>query len=191
MMSPRTKKVSSNPLDAYEQSNLATWQKQTGRQPGECSDQRKTVSTLNTMKHGIYASRFLTPDEQELFEAMIERFHEEYALNGSADFMQLELVCLYYTQLGRAVALEDWQTADRIDGMIRRHLSDLKATKRTREGEAAPGAQGMSATDWANQLLQRVKARKEEADATKTKTGRKKTPETLQRTPVESEEEHA
>ncbi len=162
----------------------------TGRTPGGRSSPN-SASRMNNMKHGIYASRFLTPDEQEIFEAMIDRFLDEYALNDSADFMQLELVCLYYTQLGRAIALEDWQTADRLDAMMRRHLADLKATKRTREGEATPGAQGMNATDWANQLLQRVKARKEEADAIAGSAGSEKTPETVQRTPDESGEEHA
>lgn len=162
----------------------------TGRTPGGRSSPN-SASRMNNMKHGIYASRFLTTDEQEIFEAMIDRFHEEYALNDSADFMQLELVCLYYTQLGRAIALEDWQTADRLDGMMRRHLADLKATKRTREGEATPGAQGMSATDWASQLLQRVKARKEEADAAPNTADPVKTPETVQRIPAGSGEPHA
>ncbi|MHB9129754.1 MAG: hypothetical protein ACYDBB_01520 [Armatimonadota bacterium] len=162
----------------------------TGRTPGGRSSPN-SASRMNNMKHGIYASRFLTTDEQEIFEAMVDRFHEEYALNDSADFMQLELICLYFTQLGRAIALEDWQTAERLDAMMRRHLSDLKATKRTREGEATPGAQGMNAADWANQLLQRVKARKDEVDVAECKPGTKKTPETVQRTPAESGEEHA
>jgi len=162
----------------------------TGRTPGGRSSPN-SASRMNNMKHGIYASRFLTTDEQEIFEAMVDRFHEEYALNDSADFMQLELICLYFTQLGRAIALEDWQTAERLDAMMRRHLSDLKATKRTREGEATPGTQGMNATDWANQLLQRVKARKDEVNAAERTPGAKKTPETVQRTPAESGEEHA
>ncbi len=173
-----------------EMTALGRLQRVTGRTPGGRSSPN-SASRMNNMKHGIYASRFLTTDEQEIFEAMIDRFHEEYALNDSADFMQLELVCLYYTQLGRAIALEDWQTADRLDGMMRRHLADLKATKRTREGEATPGAQGMSATDWASQLLQRVKARKDEAEATERASSTVKTPETVQRIPAEVEDEHA
>ena len=177
-------------LNNRELTALGRLQRVTGRTPGGRSSPN-SASRMNNMKHGIYASRFLTPDEQEIFEAMIDRFLDEYALNDSADFMQLELVCLYYTQLGRAIALEDWQTADRLDAMMRRHLADLKATKRSREGEATPGAQGMNATDWANQLLQRVKARKEEADAIAGSADSEKTPETVQRIPDESGEEHA
>lgn len=162
-------------LTSRELDYLGRLQRVTGRTPGQRSSPN-SASRLNNMKHGIYASRFLTPEEQDIFEAMIDRFHEEYALNDSADFMQLELVCLYYTQMGRAIALEDWETAERLDRMMRRHLADLKATKRTREGEATPGAQGMSATDWANQLLQRVKARKDEVDANERNAGATKTP---------------
>lgn len=177
-------------LTSRELDHLGRLQRVTGRTPGGRSAPN-SASRMNNMKHGIYASRFLTTEEQEIFEAMIDRFHEEYALNQSADFMQLELVCLYYTQLGRAIALEEWQTADRLDAMMRRHLADLKATKRTREGDATPGTQGMNATDWANQLLQRVKARKDEVDAAERTPGVKKTPETVQRTPAESGEDHA
>lgn len=177
-------------LTIRELTYLGRLQRVTGRIPGERSSPN-SASRMNNMKHGIYASRFLTPEEQEIFETMIDRFHEEYALNDSADFMQLELVCLYYTQMGRAIALEDWETAERLDRMMRRHLADLKATKRTREGEATPGAQGMSATDWASQLLQRVKARKEEADAAPNTADPVKTPETVQRIPAEAEDEHA
>ena len=177
-------------LTSRELDYLGRLQRVTGRKPGERSSSN-SASSMNNMKHGIYSSRFLTTDEQEIFEAMIDRFHEEYALNNSADFMQLELVCLYFTQLGRAITLEDWQTAERLDAMMRRHLADLKATKRTREGEAAPGAQGMNAADWANQLLQRVKDRKDELDSAECKSAAKKTLKSLPRTPDEETSDHA
>ncbi len=179
------------PMDSYEQKNLSAWENRTGRTRGQLPDKRTTVSTLNPMKHGIYASRFLTSEEKEIFESMVERFHAEYVLNSSADFIQLELACLYYTQLGRAIALEEWQTAERIDSMMRRHLADLKATKKSREGDTTPGsAQAMNATEWAQQLLEKVKARKDEIDAAEIKSGKKKMLERLQRTSEEGDDDH-
>jgi hypothetical protein len=65
---------------------------------------------------------------------MIERFRQEYEFNSSTDLLQLELVCLYYLQIGRAIVLEEWKTANYLDLMLRRHLSDLMATRKSRGG---------------------------------------------------------
>jgi len=63
----------------------------------------------NSLVHGIYADRFLSPEERPLFETII-------------------------TQLSG-----DWDAAEKLDRMIRCHLKDLKATKIAREGETAKG----------------------------------------------------
>jgi hypothetical protein len=179
------------PMDSFEKRNLSVWEKKACRTRGQLPDNRPEVSTLNRMKHGIYAARFLTAEEKEIFESMIERFHAEYVLNSSADFIQLELACLYYTQLGRAIALEEWQTAERLDTMMRRHLADLKATKKSREGETHPGSvQSSNVNEWAQQLLEKVKARKDEIDAAEIKSGKKKMLERLQRTPEMTDNDH-
>jgi len=177
------------PMDSFEKRNLSVWEKKACRTRGQLPDSRPEVSTLNRMKHGIYAARFLTNDEKVIFESMIERFHAEYVLNTSADFIQLELACLYYTQLGRAIALEEWQTAERIDSMMRRHLTDLKTIKKSRVGDTAPkGEQEMNATEWAQQLLEKVKARKDEIDADEIKSEKLKMLERLQRNDIKPDE---
>jgi transcription termination factor NusB len=187
----KRKNKEEEPMDSFEQKNLSAWENRTGRTRGQLPDNRPAVSTLNNMKHGIYAGRFLTAEEKEIFESMIERFHAEYVLNSSADFIQLELACLYYTQLGRAIALEEWQTAERIDSMMRRHLTDLKTIKKSRVGDTAPkGEQEMNATEWAQQLLEKVKARKDEIDADEIESGKKKMLERLQRTPEMTDDDH-
>lgn len=106
----------------------------------------------NALKHGIYADRFLTPEERQLFDAIITQLHEDFVFNKSSDFMQVELVAVYFLKLERAQEAGDWDAAERLDRMIRCHLKDLKATKIAREGEEPKGPQSTPA-EWASSLL--------------------------------------
>ena len=102
-----TRKRKEEELDSvtvYECRNIPSWH----HQQESTVAGRDTVSTPNAMIHGVYASQFLTSAEQVLFDDIIERFHDEYELNSVADFMQLDLVCLLYLHMGRAIAGEDW-----------------------------------------------------------------------------------
>jgi hypothetical protein len=107
------------------------------------------------MRHGIYANRFLTPEERPLFESIIGQLYQDFVFNKSSDFMQVELVAVYFLKLGRAQEAGDWETSERLDRMIRCHLKDLKATKIAREGEAPRGLE-ISPADWATALLEKV-----------------------------------
>ncbi|WP_157067785.1 hypothetical protein [Desulfosarcina cetonica] len=91
----------------------------------------------NSLVHGIYADRFLSPEERPLFENIIGQLYQDFVFNKSSDFMQVELVAVYFLKLGRAQESGDWDAAERLDRMIRCHLKDLKATKIAREGDAA------------------------------------------------------
>jgi len=75
--------------------------------------------------------------------------------NKSSDFMQVELVAVYFLKLGRAQEAGDWDAAERLDRMIRCHLKDLKATKIAREGEAGSGPETTPA-EWATALLEKL-----------------------------------
>ena len=75
--------------------------------------------------------------------------------NTSSDFIQVELVGMYFLKLGRAQEAGDWDAATQLDRMIRCHLKDLKATKISREGEAPRGSETTPA-DWATTLLEKV-----------------------------------
>jgi hypothetical protein len=48
----------------------------------------------------------------------------------------------------------------------------------------------MNATEWAQQLLEKVKARKDEIDADEIESGKKKMLERLQRTPEVTDDDH-
>ncbi len=125
----------------------------------------------NALKHGVYADRFLSPEEKPLFDAIIEQLHQDFVFNKSSDFMQVELVAVYFLKLGRAQEAGDWDAAERLDRMIRCHLKDLKATKIAREGEEPKGPETTPA-EWATALLEKL------AEAEKNGRGKSETEKT-------------
>lgn len=109
----------------------------------------------NNLQHGIYANRFLSPEEKPLFDAIIAQLHEDFVFNKSSDFIQVELVAVYFLKLGRAQEAGDYDAAERLDRMIRCHLKDLKTTKITREGVEPKGPETTPA-EWATALLEKL-----------------------------------
>jgi len=83
---------------------------------------------------------------------------------------------------------------------MRHHLSDLKSTKRVREGEGAVGEQ-ISPAEWATELLERVRQARARGIVVEAPAGEaidaevsatpEKTPKALPRIPDEGREEHA
>jgi hypothetical protein len=110
---------------------------------------------LNALKHGIYADRFLTPEEKPLFDAIIEQLQDDFVFNKSSDFLQVELIAVYFLKLGRAQESGDWEAAERLDRMIRCHMKDLKTTKITREG-TEPQSPETTPAEWATALLEKL-----------------------------------
>ena len=49
----------------------------------------------NSLRHGIYADRFLSPEERPLFEPS-SASHQDFVFNKSSDFMRVELVAVYF-----------------------------------------------------------------------------------------------
>ncbi len=166
-----------------EQKGVDTWMRHTGRQPGERPDARAITGRLD---HGIFAFRIFGEDEKKIFSEIIDAFMDEFQMNRSVDFVQLELVGIYSLQLIRAVAQEKWEAAERVDRMLRHHLDDLKVTKRAREGDG-PAENRTSPMALAMSLLERAKARQAEEET----ADAEKTPESLQRTSGETNEAHA
>lgn len=129
------------------------------------------TGNTNALKHGVYADRFLSPEEKPIFDAIIDQLHEDFVFNKSSDFMQVELVAVYFLKLGRAQEAGDWDAAERLDRMIRCHLKDLKATKIAREGEEPKGPETTPA-EWATALLEKL------AEAEKNGRGKPETEKT-------------
>ncbi|MHB9023453.1 MAG: hypothetical protein ACYC7E_04680 [Armatimonadota bacterium] len=178
------------PLNRDEAERLGRWTRSTGRQPGDPPPVKRALS--GPLEHGIFAFRMLGEEEKVLFSEIIASFLDEFKLNHSVDFVQLELSGIYCLQLVRAIMAENWEAAERIDRLLRHHLDDLKVTKRAREGDGAVDAR-MSPMDIALSLLARAKARQAEeaAEAADAEASTEKTPETVQRTPGDDVETHA
>jgi hypothetical protein len=171
MSTRKRKEEEVDSLTVYERRSSPSWHHQD--KESTAAGRGETVSTPNAMIHGVYASQCLTSAERHLFDDIIERFHDEYELNSVADFMQLDLVCLLYLHMGRAIAGEDWDKAERLDTMLHRHLSDIKATKHVHKDDEIPVSQvspvsGISpVSEWRDMLLQKVIVRKKEVEAEK------------------------
>jgi len=138
-------------LSKKDTTHLDRWQRNSGAERKHGPPE----GNLNSMRHGIYANRFLAEDEKPLFETIIAQLYQDFVFNKSSDFMQVELVAVYFLKLGRAQEAGDWDAAEKLDRMIRCHLKDLKATKIAREGEAVKGPETTPA-EWATALLEKL-----------------------------------
>ncbi len=146
-----TAKQNDGHLNKKDEMHLDRWQRNSGAERKHGAPE----GNLNSMRHGIYANRFLADDEKPLFETTIGQLYQDFVFNKSSDFMQVELVAVYFLKLGRAQEAGDWDAAEKLDRMIRCHLKDLKATKIAREGEAAKGPETTPA-EWATALLEKL-----------------------------------
>lgn len=131
---------------------LDQWRRNSGapRHPGGAPN-----GNTNNLQHGIYANRFLSEEERPIFDAIIAQLHEDFVFNKSSDFIQVELVAVYFLKLGRAQEAGDWEAAERLDRMIRCHMKDLKTTKITREG-TEPSESQTTPAEWATALLEKL-----------------------------------
>ncbi|MCL5104958.1 MAG: hypothetical protein M1133_12710 [Armatimonadetes bacterium] len=150
-------------ISKWEAKDMETFHRNTeterreGGQPGN----------TNTLKHGIYANRFLSEEEKPLFFSIVDQLHQDFVFNNSSDFLQVELVAVLYLKFARAVEAGDADAAEKFDRMLRAHLRDLKATKITREGTEARGDETTPA-EWATSLLEQL-AEAEKAEAERLK----------------------
>lgn len=138
-------------IGSEDRARAERWERNGGVQRGPGAPAGNT----NALKHGVYADRFLSPEEKPLFDAIIAQLHEDFVFNKSSDFIQVELVAVYFLKLGRAQEAGDYDAAERLDRMIRCHLKDLKTTKITREGVEPKGPETTPA-EWATALLEKL-----------------------------------
>ncbi len=109
------------------------------------------------LRHGIFSNSLRTEEERQQFQTIISQLHQDFVFNRSSDLLQVEMVALYYLKLSRAQEAGDFETAERLDRMIRAHLRELKTTKLTREGDKPLGPE-TSPAEWATALLEKAKS---------------------------------
>lgn len=161
MSNENVTEVTEQKIGSEDLARAERWERNSGIRRGPGGVEGNT----NALKHGIYADRFLTPEEKPLFDAIIAQLHEDFVFNKSSDFIQVELVAVYFLKLGRAQEAGDWDAAERLDRMIRCHMKDLKTTKLTREG-TEPIEPQTTPAEWATALLEKLaEAEKAKAEA--------------------------
>jgi len=139
------------PYGDYEQRDVEQFRRLTSEQHRQMGPPE---GNTNGLRHGVFANRFLNDEERQMFDALIIKLRHDFKFNESSDFIQVELVAIYFLKLGRAQEAGDWDAAQKIDQMLRGHLKDLKATKIAREGEEPKGPETTPA-EWASSLLNR------------------------------------
>ncbi len=124
---------------------------------GTAKPQRKVggqAGNLNPMTHGIFANKCLDEEERLLFRDVIDRLYTDFEFNRSSDFIQIEFIAINTVKYMRAIAEGNLDAAQKLDGMIRANMKDVKTTKLSREGEQ-PKAPQTTPADWAADLLSR------------------------------------
>ena len=140
-------------LNRRDQEEMERWQRAEGK--AEPPKKRGApLNHLNPMTHGIFANKCLDDEERVLFREVIDRLYQDFEFNRSSDYIQLEFIAINTVKYMRAIAEGNMDAAQKLDGMIRAHLKDLKTTKLAREGDQPTGPQTTPA-DWAADLLRK------------------------------------
>ena len=158
-------------LPRQERENIERWQ----RAEGKAVPPKRMGPPLghtNAMKHGIFANKCLDEEERVLFQEVIERLYQDFEFNRSSDYIQLEFIAINTVKYMRAIAEGNLDAAQKLDGMIRAHLKDLKTTKLAREGDQPTGPQTTPA-DWAADLLRKSDEQAESQKPRKTGSAKK------------------
>lgn len=119
--------------------------------------QMAVKGNAHNFRHGIFSNSFLTEEERSQFQAIISQLYQDFVFNKSSDFYQVEIVALYMLKLRRAMELEDYDSAEKLDRLLRAHLRELKTTKLTREGDKPAGPE-TSPAEWATALLEKARS---------------------------------
>jgi len=112
-MTPKDTRVIRQSLGHEGVRDMDTWHRNSGAKRGA------PKGNTNAMRHGIYANRFLSDEEKALFDSIISQLYQDFVFNKSSDFIQVELVAVYFLKLGRAQEAGDYEAAERLDRMIR------------------------------------------------------------------------
>ena len=96
------------PLRESERQDVEDFRRLTSDQRGPGGAPERNT---NNLQHGVYANRFLGDEDRPLFDALIAKLRADFKFNESSDFIQVELVAMYFLKLGRALESGDWDIA--------------------------------------------------------------------------------
>lgn len=121
----------------YERKDVAQFRRLTPNRHGPGAPE----GNENRLRHGFFANRCLSQDERFIFDEILGGMQREYAFDGSADFIQVELAAIYFVKLRRALEHGDVDAASKINGMLRGHLKDLRLEKAALDQMLADGSE--------------------------------------------------
>lgn len=113
-----------------------------------------------SLKHGFYGKKILPEPDHPLFDKIVAKLYHDFQFNSSSDFLQIELLAVYYLKMGQVQESGNMDAAERLDRMIRNHMKDLKATRISRDGEVTDGNRGVAPADIVSFLLIEHKKKK-------------------------------
>ncbi|MFQ5647407.1 MAG: hypothetical protein ACE5GM_10785 [bacterium] len=119
----------------------------------------------NAMKHGAYVNELLDEHEKAIFQEFYQDLHRDFEFNESSDRRILEVACIYFVRLLRALKGGDNEDVYKVDLLLSKKLSELKVTKEKREGEIVNVR--TSPAEWISKLLEEVRQEEEEEEKQK------------------------
>ena len=114
--------ITQTPVAEYERRDVEQFHRLNANRRGPGAPEGNT----NRLRHGIYANRFFSEEEQAVYGNVIGSLRNDYPLDEDSDFVHVELAAIYYLKLGRAMDHKDYYAAQKLDGMLRGHLKDLR-----------------------------------------------------------------
>lgn len=159
-------------MNRRDTEELERWQRSEGKaEPPR--NRGGQAGNLNPMRHGIFANRCLDEEERVLFREVIDSLYQDFEFNRSSDFIQIEFIGINTVKYMRAVAEGNMDAAQKLDGMIRANMKDVKMTKIAREGDQPKGPQSTPA-DWAADLLKKSGGKRSVKEGAKKAAPRKR-----------------
>lgn len=110
------------------------------------------------VKHGAYATVFVTRKEREQFLALRQEIAREFKKETGPDTAMLDAAALLFMRHGRAVVAGEQDLANKTMASILAMLDRLKATRASREGDRP--AYETTPAEWASELLASDRERK-------------------------------
>ena len=101
-------------------------------------------------RHGLGALQLKDPYQKQAFDYVLDTIEKDFELNNSSDRMQAQMAAYYYVMWMDAVKEGIIENASFYDGLIRKNLKCLKATRENREGLEIKVS---TPAEWAAQLL--------------------------------------
>jgi hypothetical protein len=103
------------------------------------------------VKHGAYATVFVTREERDQFLALRQEIAREFKKETGPDTAMLDAAALLFMRHGRAVIAGEQDLANKTMASILAMLDRLKATRASREGDRP--AYETTPAEWASELL--------------------------------------